>query len=55
MSQDDLYIESYEMKPDGERIQCTLGSKRNWKATEGTDLAAVKENCIAVGIVHNLR
>lgn len=55
VSQDDFYIESYKMSRTGDRIQCMLGSKRNWQAPEGTDLAAVTDNYIAVGVVHNLR
>ncbi len=55
VSQDDFYIENYEIKrlPDG-KIQCMVRSKRNWMAAPGTDLAAVTDGYVSVGIVHNI-
>ena len=55
MSADEFYVDHYEeeaMEDGG--IRLTLVQDRNWYGSEGTDLAAVLDNCISVGIVKNV-
>ncbi|MCR5543395.1 MAG: 5'/3'-nucleotidase SurE [Eubacterium sp.] len=49
---DDDYIE--EKKPDGS-VLYSIVQHRNWKGSEGTDLAAIIDNYISIGVVSNVR
>ena len=55
VSDDKYYVDSYKdhESSDGARV-FRLAAGRIWKGTEGTDLAAVVENYVAVGKVRNI-
>ena len=54
MSQDDFYAGNYNIVgQDGVRISYLTDWERNWKGTEGTDLAAIADSYISVGKVRN--
>lgn len=58
VSQDDFYDDDYSVDfvDDAQQLQVmTVAPKRNWEATEGTDLSAVIQKYISMGIVNNVR
>ena len=56
VSEDPFYEDYYEetAHADGSHSYHVV-QKRNWKASEGTDLDAIMTNHISVGIVNNLK
>ena len=56
ISQGTFFTGSYkEISRDGDRIKYRVELVPDWKGEEGSDLAAVIENCISVGKVMNFR
>ncbi len=55
LSMDPFYTDHYEEVPAETGVAYRLVPGRDWKGSEGTDLAAVIDNYIAVGKVTNLR
>ena len=55
VSKDDFYDDdiSVEKQPDGSMV-LTEVAKRNWAASEGTDLRAIIDHFISVGVVNNI-
>ena len=56
VSIDNFYVDDYDEKvlEDGTReYKMVVG--RNWEASEGTDLKAIMENYVSVGVVKNLQ
>lgn len=55
VSQDDFYKDHYIETPlsDG-RTRYTVEGVRHWEAAEGTDLRAILDNCVSVGIATNI-
>lgn len=55
VSTDMFYLDSYEEAGQEEGIsRFQVIGARQWKATPGTDLSAILEGCVSVGIVNNV-
>ena len=55
VSNDLFYDDGYMTEDVGDgKTAYSIVARRIWNATPGTDLAAIVENCIAVGIVNNI-
>ncbi|MGN0151210.1 MAG: 5'/3'-nucleotidase SurE [Wujia sp.] len=55
VSTDDFYKDRYnETMVSEERISYMVEGIRNYKASEGTDLKAILDNCVSVGIATNI-
>ena len=56
VSRDPFYTEEYVIRSneDGSGQQFRVDLKRNWEGSEGTDLRAVIDHYVSVGIVHNI-
>ena len=55
VSDDDFYHDHYnEVKNENGRISYMVEGVRSWDAKDGTDLRAVLDNYISIGIVNNL-
>ncbi len=55
VSMDVFYNDSYnETKLADGRVSYMVEGKRNWEATEGTDLRAILDNYVSVGKARNI-
>ncbi len=55
VSHDGFYKDRYkETKLDGGRMSFMVDGIRNWEASEGTDLRAILDHYVSVGVVNNL-
>jgi len=55
VAMDDFYNDHYnETKLSDDRISYMVEGVRNWEATEGTDLRAILDNYVSVGIATNI-
>ena len=56
VAQSDFYCDSYDVTELGSGVrEYRLVIGRNWSAPEGTDLKAISDNYVSVGIVSNIR
>lgn len=56
VSRDEFYTDEYEVdsSEDGSRHRFRTVLKRSWEGTAGTDLHAVANHYVSVGVVHNI-
>lgn len=55
VSTDVFYLDHYNEEPVSEgRTRFTVEGLRRWEAAEGTDLRAILDNCVSIGIATNI-